>query len=103
MAYKDDEPHFAAQEKAVFNVMKDGKWRTPNQIWYETGIANSTSADTARRNLRKRGYIVRKRTAANPSNGKYEYKLDLDGTDDWLEEEIKKGEELVKRHASHFK
>lgn len=66
-----DEKRLGEGYKRVFNLMKDGFWRTPEQI----ASGSSTRLDTALRMLRyakQRGHLYFKRLV---KNGLYEYKI----------------------------
>lgn len=72
-----DRKRLNAQQKRVFNVMKDGKWRTLAEVAIE--IADSEASISARlRDLRKEefgGFIVDRQHRSGAETGLFEYRL----------------------------
>jgi len=70
-----DKPRLSTQLKQVFDLMKDGQWRTLSEI----GAKGSGSGVSARlRDLRKAkfgGHKVERRRKGNPKDGLFEYRL----------------------------
>ena len=76
---KEDCIRLTGQLETIYNLMKDGKWRTLNEIEAVTGY-NGASISAQLRNLRKErfgSYTIEKRSRGERSTGLYEYKLTL--------------------------
>ena len=75
--HERDAPRLTGQLQRIFNLMKDGVWRTLSEIEsYTNAPAASISAQL--RHLRKPrfgSHIVNKRHRGEPKNGLYEYQL----------------------------
>ena len=72
-----DRTRLSGQMKSIFYVMKDGEWRTLNEIAMITGFGEA-SISAQLRNLRKErfgGYIVNKRRRGEKEKGIWEYSL----------------------------
>lgn len=72
-----DEKRLMGQIKRVFNSMKDGGWRTLNEIHRRTGNPHA-SISAQLRHLRKPkfgGFTVDRRPRGDRSNGLFEYRL----------------------------
>lgn len=72
-----DKDRLTGQIKRVYECMKDGMWRTLDEIHVATGDPQA-SISAQLRHLRKPrfgGFSVEKRRRGEPSNGLYEYKL----------------------------
>jgi hypothetical protein len=74
-----DQFRLARQTRAVYDLMKDGQWRTLDEIQVATGGAHSTPSISARlRDLRKErfgGFTVERRRRGDPGSGLFEYRL----------------------------
>ena len=73
-----DAERLGAQSRRVFELMKDGKWRTMQEIGNATGD-NSTASISARlRDFRKPqfgSFTVNRRRRGDPSDGLFEYQV----------------------------
>jgi len=72
-----DYDRLSGQILRVFDVMKDSRWRTVNEIHWETNDPHP-SISTRLRDFRKKKYgshIVERRTRGDRSDGLYEYRL----------------------------
>lgn len=79
--HKRDSPRLSKQLNRIFELMKDGKYRTLNQISEITGDPHA-SVSSALRCFRKPkfgSYIVDKQYIGN---GLYEYRLDIHSTNE---------------------
>jgi hypothetical protein len=74
-----DRERLGKQAKAVYDLMRDGKWRTLEEIGHATGYSRSMPAISARlRDLRKErfgGFEVLRRRSGEAKAGLHEYKL----------------------------
>lgn len=73
-----DEARLTGLQLAVFNLMKDAKWRTHSEIKAAIGRGSENGIAAMLRNLRspKRGrHAVNKRRRGDPTKGLYEYSL----------------------------
>ena len=64
---------------AVFNLMRDGRWRTPEEIEATTGIGWA-SASARLRDLRKPrfgGFLVDRQPKGDAARGLFQYRLRL--------------------------
>lgn len=73
---KRDYVRLAGQCLDIFNLMKDGKWRTLNQISYETGHPHA-SVSAQLRHLRKDRFGAHTVERQYIDKGIYRYRLDL--------------------------
>ena len=74
-----DQPRLSGQLLKLFNLMKDGKFRTLSEIQRLTGIGQA-SASAQLRNLRKDrfgGHTVLKQRRGDDNDGLFEYQLAL--------------------------
>lgn len=72
-----DNKRLTGQICRIFDLMKDGKWRTLRDIEFVTGDPQS-SISAQLRHLRKErfgGHTVNKRRQGDRTNGLFEYKL----------------------------
>lgn len=72
-----DDVRLTGQIQAIFALMRDGAWRTLNEIERATG-APAASASAQLRHLRKArfgGHQVDKRHRGEPGHGLYEYRV----------------------------
>lgn len=72
-----DRPRLAGQLLRVFNCMKDGAWRTLDEIHELTGDPHA-SVSAQLRHLRKERFgkhTIDKRHRGEPAHGLYEYRL----------------------------
>lgn len=72
-----DDIRLAGQIQRIFELMKDGQWRTLNEIAEATGDPES-SASAQLRNLRKirfGSHTVNKHSRGNRERGLFEYQL----------------------------
>jgi hypothetical protein len=79
--HERDNVRLTGRMNRIFELMKDGKWRTLREVSDVSGTPEA-SASSALRDFRKAkfgGYTVEKRYV---SNGLYEYKLIIDDTQD---------------------
>ena len=69
-----DENRLSTQYARVFELMKDGAWRTLAEI--SALVSGSEAGISARlRDYRKVGHTVERRRRGNPSSGLFEYRL----------------------------
>jgi len=76
---KHDKERLTGQIKRIFDLMKDGEWRTFSEIKSITGDPEA-SISAQLRNLRKErfgSYDVRKRYRGNRDEGLFEYIINL--------------------------
>lgn len=74
---KNDQARLSGQVKRIFELMKDGKWRTLDEIFLQTSDPQA-SISAQLRHLRKErfgAHIVSRRHHGNLKSGLYEYKL----------------------------
>jgi hypothetical protein len=74
---KEDHARLFGQAKDIFNVMKDGMWRTLDEINTATNHPHA-SISAQLRHLRKHkfgSHVVSKRARGNRTSGYYEYQL----------------------------
>jgi DNA-binding transcriptional ArsR family regulator len=67
------------QINRIEDFMKDGRWRTLDEISYNTG-APQASVSAQLRNLRKikyGGYVIERRRCGKRENGLFEYRMVL--------------------------
>lgn len=79
---KLDGKRIATQMKNIFDLMKDGVWRSLNEISTKTNYSTA-SISAQLRHLRKKkfgGYEIQKQRSGNPENGLFVYRL-LENTD----------------------
>lgn len=72
-----DKVRLTGQIERVYNLMKDMRWRSLNEIAAATHDPQS-SVSAQLRHLRKKkfgSHIINKRRRGNPMNGLYEYQL----------------------------
>jgi hypothetical protein len=73
----DDKPRLNAQTLRVFDLMKDGRWRTLREISTATGDGEA-SVSARLRDLRKDkfgGFVVERRHIGERSTGWFEYRV----------------------------
>jgi len=76
---KEDHVRLYGQAKDIFQLMKDGKWRTLDEINSATNHPHA-SISAQLRHLRKHkfgSHIVSKKSRGERKTGLYEYKLDV--------------------------
>jgi len=76
-----DGPRLKGQTLDVFNLMRDGQWRTLAQIAYATGHPEA-SLSARLRDLRKPkygGHTVERRRLGDPTRGIWEYRVIVKG------------------------
>ena len=76
---KEDDARLTKQQKVIYELMKDGGWRTLRSISSVTGIPEA-SVSAQLRNLRKPkfgGHQVITRHLTGTGRGNYEYQLTL--------------------------
>lgn len=74
-----DLKRLSGQILRIFNLMKDGKWRTLSEIEHETGDPQS-SISAQLRHLRKErfgSHEVNRQPRGNRENGLFEYQLQI--------------------------
>ena len=72
-----DEYRLSGQILRIFDLMKDGRWRSLREIAYKT-LDGEASISAQLRNLRKErwgGHIVLRRRRGMPDRGLFEYQL----------------------------
>lgn len=72
------------QLKAVYDIMKDGYWRTLPQIQQRIPEATTQSISARLRDLRKKqfgGFLVERKRLANKGN--FAYRLDVERSNDF--------------------
>lgn len=65
---------------AVFELMRDGQWRTLAEIREELGRGSEASLSARLRDFRKEkhgGHLVHRRRVGEPSDGLYQYQLEV--------------------------
>jgi hypothetical protein len=75
-----DKKRLKLQIVQIYLIIKDGKWRTLPELEKETGYMSS-SISAQLRNLRKLRFgalKIEKRRRGNPTNGLFEYRLNLE-------------------------
>lgn len=80
-----DDARLTGLQKAVFDLMKDGVWRTHSEIKFAIRRGSENGISAMLRNLRspKRGsHTVDKRRRGDPKIGLWEYRLIVKGEDD---------------------
>ncbi|MEL6396610.1 MAG: hypothetical protein AAFQ71_11500 [Planctomycetota bacterium] len=73
-----DADRLRGQLKAVFELMRDGCWRTLGEIKDQIGKGGEASISARLRDLRKDdfgGWDVERRRRGEPSDGLFEYRL----------------------------
>lgn len=73
-----DKPRLDKQFNRIFNVMRDGQWRTLNDIQRVTGDPQASISAQLRHMRKPRfgGYIInRRRAEGKESSGLFEYQL----------------------------
>lgn len=73
-----DKLRLTGQLKDIYNLMKDGVWRTLQEIEFVTHYPQA-SISAQLRNLRKQrfgGYIVSKKRRGYHNNGLFEYRIE---------------------------
>ena len=76
-----DAPRLAGQMQRVFELMKDGAWRTLGEIAAATGDPES-SVSAQLRHLRKSrfgSHVIEKRSRGDRTVGLWEYQLKVNG------------------------
>ena len=79
--HERDAPRLTGQIQKIFDLMKDSRWRTLNDIESVTN-APAASISAQLRHLRKQrfgGHTVEKRHRGEGKNGLYEYSLKVNG------------------------
>lgn len=74
---EQDKERLTSQIKRIFELMRDGVWRTLSEIEEQTG-APAASASAQLRHLRKPrfgAFVVEKRSRGERSHGLYEYRV----------------------------
>jgi hypothetical protein len=73
-----DERRLKGQMSRVYNLMKDGRWRTLSEITLACKPGGEASISAQLRGLRRKvngGHTVDRRRKGNPRNGLFEYRL----------------------------
>lgn len=71
-----DEKRLTGQLLRLFELMKDGKWRSLHEIESATQIPQA-SASAQLRNFRKINFIINKRRRGERTSGLFEYQMEI--------------------------
>ena len=77
-----DAERLGDQARAVWNVVKDGRWRTLSEIGDSAGVRSEASISARLRDFRKDrfgAHTVNRQQRGDPSDGLFEYSVIVNG------------------------
>jgi hypothetical protein len=74
-----DEKRLNSQAGRIFELMKDGRWRTLAEITERCKPGGEASMSAQLRSLRKKGHTVNRKRTGNPKSGLFSYQLVVKG------------------------